>query len=259
VRATDDRFLRAAYDEEPSKTPVLLQYIAYHAIAAIDVSEKDPKSQACDLALNSGRTLRGRVCGPDGKPVAEAFAAGLTDAPSPVHGSAPKPKLTAADFTAVALDSRRPRTLVFWHEQRKLARAVLVRGDEPEPLTIRLEPLGAVIGRLVDADGRPRAGVEVEARYSDRQTRTLPGELGKGIPGFTTPALSLPKATSGPDGRFRIEGLIAGMTYDLHVGRGKNSSECVRKEMAGQPGAPVDLGDIRMTQPAGKKANGQEG
>jgi hypothetical protein len=251
VRATDDRFVRAELPDDPDKVPVLLQFLAFHAIAAIDVSEKDSKSLTCNVVLDPGRTLRGTVCGADGKPLAGVFAAGLTDAPSVLRGSDPKPKLTAADFTAVALNPRRPRALVFWDEQRKLAKTVLARGDEPGPLTVRLEPLSTVTGRLVDGDGRLRAGIDLEARYSSQQTKTLPGELGKGIPGLTTAALPLPRATSGPDGRFRIEGLIAGLKYDLIVRSGKKESRLV-EDLSVPGGQCKDLGDVRPDPKAEK-------
>jgi hypothetical protein len=242
-RAADDYFARAELAGSPDEIPVLLQIIPFHAIVPINVSEKDPKTQACDLALDPGRTLRGRVYGWDGKPVAGLYAAGLTAAPSALNGSPSKPKLDGTDFEAVALDPRRPRTLVFWQEEKKIGKAVLTRGDEPAPLVVRLEPLGAVAGLLVDDEGRPQPGARVETRYSRRQTTTLPVELGKGIPGIFPSALPLPQATTGSDGRFRVEGLIAGLKYDIFIKRGKTDRSLV-EDLSVSGGECKDLGTV---------------
>jgi hypothetical protein len=251
ARAAEDRFTRAELTGDAGETPVLLQFATFHAIAAVDVSEKAPESLVCQLALDPGRTLRGRVYGPDEKPLNGAFAAGLTAAPSPVDGSSPKPKLSEADWTAVALEPRRPRTLVFWDEEKKLGKAVLAHGDEPSPLTVRLEPLGSVAGVLVDAGGRPQAGTRVEAHYSAGQVKTLPGQLGKGIPGLTAPALPLRQATTGKDGGFRVEGLVPGIEYDLFVQQGQKSSPLAEAlSLAG--GECKKLGNVQTDQNAKK-------
>jgi len=251
ARALEDRYLRAEFDGHGSGTPVLLQFVAFHAIMAIDASDKDPQSRVCEIALDPGRTLSGTLLGPGGERLAGVFAAGLTSAYSPAHGSSPKPKLASAEFTAVALSPRRPRTLVFWHEEKKLAKAVLVRGNEHGPLAVRLEPLGAVTGLLRDAEGPPGVGAKVEARYSRRQLATLPGELAPGIPGFTKPALALPRATAGKDGRFRLQGLIPGMQYDLFGQTGKKPLRFAEGiSVAG--GESEDLGESGVGQKPGK-------
>ncbi|HEV3260032.1 MAG TPA: hypothetical protein VG013_24400 [Gemmataceae bacterium] len=254
ARALEDRFVRAEFDGHGSPPPVLLQFVTFHAIRAIGASEKDPKSRLCEIALDPGRTLSGTLLGPGGGPLTGAFAAGLTAAYSPAHGSSPKPKLPTAVFTAVALSPGRPRTLVFWHEEKKLAKAVLVRGNEPGPLTVRLEPLGAVTGLLRDAEGRPEVSAKVEARYSSRQDGTLPGELSLGSPGFLgifKPALPLPRATTGKDGRFRLQGLVPGMQYEVFAQTGKKTSRLARGfSVAG--GECKDLGETRAEAKPGK-------
>jgi hypothetical protein len=251
VRATDDRFVRAQFDRGTGETPILLQFATFHAIVPIDASEKDSKSLLCDIVLDTGRTLSGRVSGPDGAPMSGVFAAGLTAAPSVLHGSLPKPKLAGAAFSAIALDPRRPRTLVFWDEDKKLAKAVLVRGDESDPLSVRLEPLAAVNGLLLDAQGRPQAGVQVETRYSSRHAETLPGELAKGIPGISATAMPLPQATTGADGRFRVEGLIPGMRYDLFIQGGQKAPR-LAEDFFVAGGQCKDLGELRSEPKAQK-------
>jgi hypothetical protein len=251
ARAVDDRYVRADFPGDASSTPVLAQYTAFHAIAVVDAAEKDKKSLVCDLTLDPGLAVSGTVLGPDGKPLVGAAAAGLTAAYSPLDSSGPTAKLKSAAFTAVGLSPRRPRTLVLWHEEKKLGRAVSVGGDESAPLTVRLQPLAAATGLLLDAAGRPRAEVRVEARYSSRQDGTLPDELGKGIPGLTGPALPPPHVTTGPDGRFRIEGLIPGLNYDLFAAGEKKPFRIVQG-LCVPGGTCKDLGELRADPKATK-------
>jgi hypothetical protein len=249
ARAVEDRFTRAEFAGNPGEAPVLLQFATFHAIKDVDLSETVPLSLQCSFALDPGRTLHGRVYGPDGKPLNGAFAAGLTGAPSSVAGSSPKPKLAETDWTAVALKPERPRTLVFWDEEKKLGKALLLHGNEPGPVCVRLEPLGSVAGVLVDAGGRALAGAKLQLRYSPRQEKTLPGELGKGIPGLIPPALSVPEATTGQSGGFRIEGVIEGIEYDLFIQQGQNSSLLVGAiTLAG--GECKTLGNVHSDQKA---------
>jgi hypothetical protein len=193
------------------------------------------------------------VLGPDGKPLDGVFVAGLTDAYSPVHGSPAKVKLATAAFTAIALNSRAPRTLVFWHEKKKLGRAVLVRGTESGLLSVRLEPHATATGRLIDATGRHQAGRKVQARYSSRQSQTLPGEISPSVQGLVPAVLPLPEATTDRDGRFRLQGLMAGMKYDLVVTDG-DSASTLMAEVSVPPGDSKDLGDLKVPPKTKKPA-----
>jgi RNA polymerase sigma factor (sigma-70 family) len=258
ARALEDRFVAArlvGLDSIPP--PVLASTPTLHAIVAVDPSEKDPKPLVCDIALDPGRTITGVVHGPDGKPLDGVCAAGLAAAYSPLYSPSPKPKLTTAAFTAVGLDPGRPRLLVFWHEEKNLARAVLVRGDEPGPLTVRLEPPATITGRLLDASGRPEAGSEVQARYSSRPDGALPGELtGEGALIPSPAALPLRQATTGPDGRFRLEGLVAGMKYDLTALKSGEVLGNVVEDLLVSSDDPKDLGDLKA--PAKPKKDERE-
>ena len=64
-------------------------------------------------------------------------------------------------MTVSGLNPSRPKRFTFRHDGRKLVGFLLARGDEAEPYTVRLQSWGTIAGRLVDAQGQPRAGVEV--------------------------------------------------------------------------------------------------
>ena len=120
----------------------------------MDPSEKKPESLTCNIALEPGVARKATVLGPDGKPLAGALAGGV-DAVS-VFGAARK--LETADFTVTGLHAKRARTVMFYHPAKKLAAVIQVKGDEKGPVTVRMAPLPAVTGRLLDAKGQPVAG-----------------------------------------------------------------------------------------------------
>jgi hypothetical protein len=102
---------------------------------------------------------------------------------------------------------------------------------EAEPLTVRLEPCGVVVGRVVDREGKP-----------------VPGERVSFNPGI----LKGPNR-SDDAGRFRVE-LVAGRQYTLVLRR-------ERLSFAIEPGCTRDLGDLLVgDRPAGKgRAPGANG
>src|SRR5262249_14112191 len=121
--------------------------------------------------------------GPDGKPLAGARQYRWDTLPG-------------SDFTVWGLPAnklREPRVIEFVHEGKKLAGFVTVHGDEKDLLQVRLQPWGALIGRLVTPEGDPLTGVRVSCHAGD--------------------------AYPDKDGRFRIEGLTPGMKYGLYVSK----------------------------------------
>jgi hypothetical protein len=157
---------------------------------------------------------------------------------------------------------------------KKFACLVALRGGEAGPITARLQPTGAVVGRLVDAEGKPLAGQAFQVVYDD----------GPGRPGvyfgvgharrFQTPAeiererrssaffdhrseyVSGPQ-TADEQGRFRIDGLIPDVAFDLKVILTRPSDDpkqtgeiIVGKVKVARPtvteGEVFDLGEVKV-------------
>src|SRR5262249_20886755 len=155
-------------------------------------------------------------------------------------------RLSGASFTATGLDPAHLRTLVFLHAEKKVAAAVTVRGDERVPLTVRLDRPGAVTGRLVDARCQPIQGATVFVRYGSGIEPTLPGELIMGGLGDLRDAIAIPSAKTDRAGRFRLEGLVPGLKYELEWNDRADRFLGRRKaELSATPGKVVDLGDLR--------------
>jgi hypothetical protein len=216
-----------------------------HAVTAIDASEKEPKTLSYTLYVTPAGSRPVRVTGPDGKPVAGARAAGLTD-------DSVVTRLAADRLTLGGLRPDGDRALVVIHEGRRLGAVAAVCGDSDRPFEVKLEPLGAVTGRLVDDDGKPLAGRAVAlslwldpTRFDNLPDRFVSlGRFGGPWQGFT-----LRTAKTDRDGRFRLEGVLPGQRYDLDAGEGDLLRRGNRTHHAAglrvEAGKSKDVGDVK--------------
>ncbi len=223
----------------------------FHAVVPIEVAENDKNSRDITIALEPGRTRTGTVVGPNDQPLAGAHVAGLTPLPHFFHGYDSRQRfqskrLSTANFTVLGLNPRKARNIVFFHSEKKLGKVQVVRGDEAGPLTVRLEALGGVTGRVVDAKGRTWAGLTVRADLTRLITayKDLPWELMENL----GPLMEV-KTTTDREGKFRIDGLLAGLQYNLafSVGEIKPGSTIAayRENVTVEVGKTSDLGDIK--------------
>ncbi len=108
--------------------------------------------------------------------------------------------------------------------EKGLGRYQEIRGDEPGPLTIRLERCGTVIGRLLDRNGQP---VPELVLHFDRE-----GEIGMEL-----------RTRTDRDGRFRIDGLVPGQPY--HLWYSQTQSQPYERIQV-EPGKVKDVGDAKI-------------
>jgi RNA polymerase sigma factor (sigma-70 family) len=200
-----------------------------NAVKVIDVKE-DGETQV-ELFLDRGTTAKIAVQDADGKPLAGTWAGGLTDHWPITY------KLPEATATVYALDPKKPRTMAFLHTEKKLGGTAVVRGDEKEPVVVKLAPLGQVSGRLLDTDGNPLDGVEVSINP--------PEEAGSELYRFAKGS-EKPVRTD-KDGRFRVEGVVPGLKFWLGLRR--DQTFFVGEPRGGlkqvKPGEALDLGNVR--------------
>jgi hypothetical protein len=187
----------------------------YNALSPINPDEK-AESVALDLTLQPARTLPGTVVGPDGKPLTGVEVFGLTALPD-------EETLESASFTVTGLNPRGTRELCFHHREIGLGKVLAVRGDESGPLTVRLEPCGSVLGRLVDKSGNPVPGVTVWLRGGNG-----PGVLAK----------------TDREGRFR-GALPPGTKCSLRLYNSRRSLRAA-PEVEVESGRDKDLGDLAL-------------
>jgi hypothetical protein len=185
-----------------------------------------------DIALNPGRPQHVHPVGPDGQPVKRTINLGehsLTELGDLVPG---------VEFTfAHPRPGKREKVLIF-SETRELSAFVDIKGDEPDPIRVVLRPSGTVTGRLVDEEGRPRPNVRLDVSYS----------LG---PSHAAEQRFSPPPLSGPDGGFRIAGLVPGLPYTVAVIRkGADYEHRYEGNLHGEqwtlkPGELSDWGNVR--------------
>jgi RNA polymerase sigma factor (sigma-70 family) len=212
-----------------STMPYYLYPGNFHTI--VEVSPKlEDQSITRDVVLEPGDTLKGTVVGPDGKPLSGVRVAGLR----PMAHWEP---VKEAELTLRGLSPNEPRLLQVIHEEKKLAGWLLVRGDEKVPIRVRLEAWGTLTGRLVTPDGQPLTNVSIHS--------------GSPVHRDGAPAGFFARNTE-PDkeGKFRIEGLAAGLVYNLSVIKESK----YRLQISGkgiedvtiESGKTKDLGDIEV-------------
>ena len=218
-----------------------------HAYRIVDVPA-DVDTFALDMELTRGTSRKGRLIGPDDKPVAGVSAYGLA-------ANWQLKTLDDETFEAVGLEPGRSRTVSFIHKDRKLAGAVLIEPGEG-PIEVRLVPWGAATGRLLDGDGRPFAGATVQLAPLDHQGQVVPFNVS--ILPFNIGIWPLGEVfTADQDGRFRVEGINPALSVYVAVHprsrpevflMPEKSKEAVFKHLTTRPGEIVDLGEIHLTQ-----------
>jgi protocatechuate 3,4-dioxygenase beta subunit len=200
-----------------------------NACKVVDVKD-DGTPISCDLALDPGKTLTVNLEDAEGKPLAGSVAAGVS---AQIIRTVP---IRGATCRIYALDPANPRQVAFLHAERKLAALVTLRGDEQEPLTVRLAPTSVLTGRVLDVDGQPVADAEVYTRYGTAVGQQFTKSQGRFL---------LPQTDK--EGRFRLEGVVPGLPMELGFLKGRQMRvPQTRLEIKPlESGRTLDLGDIR--------------
>jgi hypothetical protein len=186
-----------------------------------------------ELKVDPGRTVKGTIAGPDGRPINGEVETWRLDGMR-VLSQTP---MNSSTFTVSGLPSGRYR-LDFVDRGRKLAGSIVLSGDATGELTVKLQPWGTVTGRIVDEEGMPRIDVEIV------------GEIRQPLDGNRGGLRDRP--TVDAQGRFRIKGLVPGVKYDAHGISLTTAYTPILDGVQFGPGEVKDLGDI-LLQTATKK------
>jgi hypothetical protein len=213
---------------------------AYHAYRMLDIPA-DATALTVELELTRGLTRKGRLIGPDGRPVVGAQCYGL----GPTWGSVE----TLADdtFEARGLEPGQPRLLAFAHQGRRLVGSLLIKDEDLKsdaPLEVRLGPGGILKGRLVDEDGLPLAGAKLTVVTLGLDKMNLPGGPDGLWPDNET-------FTSDASGRFEVVGLkpdvkcLIDVRDESRPGTRVDTGSFLRNVVFKRLGEVRDIGKIR--------------
>jgi RNA polymerase sigma factor (sigma-70 family) len=191
----------------------------YNHVLLINPGEK-VESLTCNASLQPAPPVPGKVVGPDGKSLAGVLAFNLAPGIS-------MQRLEKDTFTLEGFNPRRTRILAFVDKDRKLGAFVKITGEAPRLLTVRLEECGSVTGRILDPDGKPKSGATVRVD-SDALPDTGPASV-----------------KTDREGRYRIDGLVPGQTYQARFGPAP-FGQYLSPAFALKPGESKDLGDANL-------------
>ena len=136
-----------------------------HAFIPCDL-KPGTDSQEVNVVLRRGATVKARVVGPDGQPVRAARV--LQPAPpraaAPGRGGSSRGRFHGDvhdghyELHGLAPDAEVP--VFFFDPKNKLGATARfsVKAAKDGPITVRLEPCGTAMARLVDPKGKPLAG-----------------------------------------------------------------------------------------------------
>jgi RNA polymerase sigma factor (sigma-70 family) len=240
----------------------------YHAFLACDQKPEDPDHEI-SLTLEACRPIKGRMDGPDGKPLTGTWIiSGLHFADSRFpHSQHWNPSYHGVthngQFELNGLAPDAEVSVSFLQPKLKLGATLRVSGKPGvgEPIVVRLARCGTATARLVGPDGRPLGNFTPQAAI---MMVVMPGELspmkatkeGKfmltaGVLTAIDPVNYAADPASDGDGRIVFPALIPGTTYHL-VDRstvGAPPGMQLRKEFRVKSGEIVDLGDILIEKP----------
>jgi protocatechuate 3,4-dioxygenase beta subunit len=204
---------------------------SYQTIVFLNVDAKSPPAEQA-IELTPAAPVRGRLLDPDGKPLRGVRVRGLST--SEDDWSDP---LRDAEFTAAPPHPDRPRRMTFRQSERKLVGTAVVVAGSAKPVDFKLEPWGELTGRLLDTDGKPIAGASIYA------------PAGKGVDGKTVDMVRIGTVFTDANGRFRIDGLLPGVAYDLNFREFKPGGRARLGPVTGvvglKAGEERDLGDVK--------------
>jgi hypothetical protein len=239
-----------------------------HAFVARDL-KPDSGTQDVQITLRRGTTVTGRVIGPDGQPIQDAWMVSrVITLPQPVpwrlwwgnyHGM-----VRNGRFELHGLVPETEVPVFFLEPRQKLGGRVTLSGESgaATPVTVRLEPCGTAPARLVDRAGKPIAAhrdphlismVVTPGPHRLSRDKADEGRLAADQDFLyrIDPIHYGDGPVSDAQGRLTFPALIPGASYRVYdwstIDNGAGPQ--LRKEFTVKPGETLDLGDILIEKP----------
>jgi RNA polymerase sigma factor (sigma-70 family) len=239
-----------------------LRYRA-HAILPYEVKAGDPPHELA-ASLKPGATIRGRVEGPDGQTVTDAtiITTLLIEAINPSWRGDFQIPVRDGRFELHGVDPQGSARIHVLDPEHEWGATLVVSGRQAgEDLTVRLQPCGKALGRIVGPDGetvaRHRPYLEFVATPGpSRFTRDEKERAELSADADNIANVDRKHYWNGPtsdaEGRFTLPSLIPGALYriiDFSRVNDPNTGIRIRKDFTVKPGETVDLGEIVIEKP----------
>lgn len=236
-----------------------------HAIVPYDVKEGAAPDEV-NAELRPGKTVRGRLVGPEGQTVDNAQIIGLSHF-HPFHlnwrGDLTR---TARDglFEIHGLDPEKPTRVSFLDADHQWGATVELSGKQAdEAVEVRLQPCGQAKARFVGPDGKPVPNIFpyfeiLGSQGPDRGDRRPESQAQLAADAVYLPNLDRKHYWQGSftdaEGRITLPDLIPGAWYRIVEYPSNRAPEGtgpqVRRDFTVKPGETLDLGDILDERPS---------
>jgi protocatechuate 3,4-dioxygenase beta subunit len=254
----------ALYNNQPVLSTRSLGGMRYraHAIIPYEVKADDPPLEVA-AELRRGVTIKGRVEGPDGQTVTDAFILSTLriEAFSPHWRGDYQIPVRDGRFQLHGLDPEGSSRIHVLDPEHEWGATVDVSGKQAgEELTIRLQPAGQARARFVGPDGKPVARHQPMLEFvatpgPSRMSRSQGDQAQLLADSDFIANVDRKHYWNGPradaEGRFAMVSLIPGALYRISDFSRANDAKGmpVRREFTVKPGETLDLGDILIEKP----------
>jgi protocatechuate 3,4-dioxygenase beta subunit len=220
------------------------------AFVKLDLAPRaEPKELA--IALRRGVTVRGKLLGPDGKPVAKALMLHRLHVSIGLAWQFPE-EVRDGVFEVHGLDPDKSIPVYFLDAENRCGATVELSGKQAgEVVTVKLVPCGRAAARYLDGKGRPMADYQVApdivitpGASGDYTDAVKKGQLLADAGSLTNLDRQnyWGRINTDAKGQVIFPALIPGATY--RVMRFENDYFVPHKEFKAESGKTIDLGDV---------------
>jgi RNA polymerase sigma factor (sigma-70 family) len=228
VAAGADRIKGANQDGIFPTYPFVCVPTDNHSLQEINPG-KDAASLLCSVFLDRGKTVTGTVVDPEGKSLTGVRMEGPWGIWQRLE------QLKTSRFTVTAINPNMPQWVFFFHKEKRLGAALRLTGNEPKDFTVRLERCATITGRIVDGEGRPRAGLMLVGELGPFQHRPTVG--------------SINGAGTDKAGRFYITGVLPGLKWrSVDVAERSEYIGYLLRDVTFHAGELRDLGNLQVSR-----------